>query len=68
MKILLDVKDDKVFFFMELLKNFKFVKAEPISLEKEDTLENIKIGVEELNKIKKGRLKAIPINELLNEL
>lgn len=30
MKILLDIKDSKAAFFMELLKNFSFVKAEPL--------------------------------------
>ena len=30
MKVLLDIKDDKADFFMELLKNFSFVKAKPL--------------------------------------
>lgn len=29
MKLLLDIQDDKVSFFMELLKNFKYVTAKP---------------------------------------
>lgn len=31
MKILLDIKDNKASFFMELLKNFNFVRTEPIN-------------------------------------
>lgn len=32
MKILLDVKDNKEAFMMELLNSFKFVKAEPFAM------------------------------------
>lgn len=30
MKVLLDIQDNKAVFFMEVLKNFSFVKAQPI--------------------------------------
>ncbi len=30
MKLLLEIKDNKAAFFMELLKNFSYVKAKPI--------------------------------------
>jgi hypothetical protein len=33
MKVLLDVKESKALFFMELLKSFSFVKARPITNE-----------------------------------
>ena len=31
MKVLLDIQDEKAPFFMEVLENFKFVKAEPLT-------------------------------------
>jgi hypothetical protein len=31
MKILLDIKESKVLFFMELLNNFSFVKSRPVT-------------------------------------
>lgn len=67
MKVLLDIKDDKVPFVMEVLKNFKFVKAEPLS-EKEEIIEDIKQAVLNLKLVRAGKLKARPAKELLNEL
>jgi hypothetical protein len=68
MKILLDIKDDKVAFIMELLNNFKFVKAEPLTPYKAEVLKNVKEAVEEMKLIKEGKLKGIPAKELLDEL
>ena len=68
MKILLDIKDNKAAFIMELLKNFKFVKAKPLTPYKAEVLEGIKEAVEEMKLIKKGKLKGTPAEDLLNEL
>ena len=67
MKVLLDIKDEKAPFVMEVLKNFKFVKTEPLT-EKEEILEDIKQAVKEVNQIRAGKRKGIPIEELLHEL
>jgi hypothetical protein len=68
MKIILDVKDDKASFMMEVLKNFKDVKATQLTAYKADVLEGIKEAVEEVKLIKQGKLKGIPAKDLLNEL
>jgi hypothetical protein len=68
MKIILDVKDTKASFMMEVLKNFKDVKATPLTNYKADILEGIKEAVEEVKLIKRGQLKGIPAKDLLNEL
>ena len=68
MKIILDVKDNKASFMLEVLKNFKDVKARPLTNYKADVLEGIKEAVEEVNLIKQGKLKGIPAKDLLNEL
>ncbi len=68
MKIILEIRDDKVAFVMELLKNFKFVKARPLSPYKAEVLEGLKDAVEEINQIKAGKKKAQPLSEFLNEL
>ncbi len=39
MKVLLDIKDAKASFVMELLRNFSFVKAEPLTPGKAEVLE-----------------------------
>ena len=66
-QIVLAVKDKKVAFFMELIKNFDFIKVEQPDSD-EHIKANIKQGVKELNLIKKGKLKARPIKQLLDEL
>ncbi len=68
MKVIVDIKDSKAEFFMELLKSFSFVKASPITPYKAEILEELKEAVENLNLVKKGKLKARPAKDLLNEL
>ena len=68
MKVILDIKDDKAAFFMELLKNFSFVKAKPITPNKAEVLEELKEAVEELSQVKAGKKKAQPLSEFLGEL
>ena len=68
MKVLLDIKDTKAQFVMELLKSFSFVKAKPLTPYKADILEGIKDAVEEMKMIKSGKLKARNAEDLFNEL
>jgi len=68
MKVLVDVRDNKADFIMELLNNFSFVKAKTISPAKAQLIEDIKEAVENLNLVKQGKLKARPAKDLLNEL
>lgn len=68
MKILIDIPDAKASFFMELLKNFKFVKARQLTPYSAEVLENLKEAVEEVNQIKAGKKKAQPLSEFLSEL
>lgn len=58
MKIILDIKDSKAPFILELLKNFKFVKAKPLSPYKEKVFSDLKTAVEEMKLIKAGKLKG----------
>jgi hypothetical protein len=68
MKVLLDIKDEKAAFFMEVLKNFSFVKAKPVTAEKSLLLKEIEEAVHNVNLAKQGKLKPKPLSELLNEL
>ena len=68
MKILLDIKDDKAAFIMELLQNFKFVKTRVIPPEKAQVLEGLLEAAEEVNQVKSGKKKSQPLNEFLNQL
>jgi len=71
MEIVLDIKDKtKVPFLMELLKSLPYVKVKTknIPAKKPLLLEELQQAVEELKLIREGKLKGIPINELLDEL
>jgi hypothetical protein len=68
MKILLDVKDSKAPFVMELLKSLSFIKAKPLSPYKAKVLSDVKEAVDEMVLIKKGKLKVRNAEDLFNEL
>ncbi len=68
MKVILDIKDSKAQFVMELLKNLSFVKAKPLTPYKEEVLEGIKQAVEEMKLIRAGKLKGRKAEDFLNEL
>lgn len=68
MKVMLDIKDSKADFVMELLNNLSFVKTTPVSPHKKKVLKDLKQAVEEMKLIKSGKLKARNARELINEL
>ena len=68
MKILLDIKDSKGSFVMELLSNLKFVKVKPLTPYKAEVLEGISQAAKEMRQIKAGKLKGISAKDLLNDL
>lgn len=69
MKFILEINENKVAFFLEILKNFKFVKkVTPLSDSKAILIQDIQESIHELKDIKSGKIKGIPANNLLNEL
>lgn len=68
MKILLDIKDDKAAFILELLNNFKYVKTKQLTASQAEMLFDLREAVEELNEIKAGNKKGVPLKEFLSEL
>jgi hypothetical protein len=68
MKILLDINDNKAYFFMEVLKNFSFAKATPITDSKALFLKEFKDTVEEVKLANKGEIKLQSAKNLLIEL
>jgi hypothetical protein len=53
MKLLLDIEDDKASFIVEMLKNFKYVKAKPLTAYKSGVLEGLKEGIDEMQQLNK---------------
>lgn len=68
MKVLIEIRDNKAAFVMELLNSLSFVKAQPISDEKAELIEEIREAVKNVKLVKQGKLIAKPLNELLREL
>ena len=68
MKILLDVKDSKAAFFMEILKNFSFVKATTLTNSKAEFLQEFKEAVNEVKLAKDGKIKLQSARDFLDEL
>lgn len=68
MKVILDIKDSKAAFVMELLSSLSFVKARPLSDENAVLVDEIKEAVKDLKLVRQGKLKARPARDLINEL
>jgi hypothetical protein len=68
MKILLDIKDDKAPFIIELLNNFKFVKTQPLTSDKAEAIEGLRHAIQQVNDDKRGKIRLKSARQLLDEL
>ncbi len=65
-EIVLEVKEEKYRFFIELIKNLDFVSVKSPS--KKELLLNIAKGMQEAALAEKGKIKSRPAKSFLNEL
>ena len=68
MKVLLDIKDNKAQFVLELLRNLSFVKTKPLTDEKAQLMGEIREAVENLKLVRKGKKKVRSAKDILNEI
>ena len=68
MIVLLEIKDDKAPYLIEVLKNLSFVKTTTLTKAKARFFEELKEAVEDVKAIRKGRMKGRPAKKLINEL
>lgn len=68
MKIVVEVKESKVEFLLELLRNLPFVKSATVNTEKETVLGSVRTAVEQMKQVKAGKIKGRPVQALLDEL
>ena len=80
--ITLKIKDSKLSFFKELVRNLDFAKVEKVEQgdmeedeeeeykepTKEEIKENIRQGLREVKMIEEGKMKPIPLKDLLKEI
>jgi hypothetical protein len=69
-QVTLHIPDSNYHFFIELAKSLQFVKKIESTNEpkKKQVLQNIKVGLDEVQLFKKGKLKTTPAKDFLNAL
>ncbi len=68
-QVTLHVENDKYQFFMELISNLNFVQIEEDQEDsKEEIIENLKQGFQEMKYYKEGKSKGTLLKDFLNEL
>ncbi len=68
MKVLLDIKDNKAFHLMEVLKSLPYVKTKQLTDAKAQLMSDIREAVEEMKLIRSGKKEARNAEDFLNEL
>ncbi len=68
MKVLLEIKDSKAEFVLELLNSLFFVKAKPVNETKQQILDDLKEAVHNVNLAKQGKIKLKSARQLFDEL
>jgi hypothetical protein len=68
MKYLLEVKDSKVAFILELLQSFSYVKTKALTHEEAEILNDLSEAFNEVELHRQGKIKLKSANDLLNEL
>lgn len=68
MKLLLDINDNQASFFIEVLKNFSFVKTTQLTESKAEFLDDLKNSVDEIKLAKEGEIELQSAKDLINEL
>ncbi len=68
MKIIVDIPDNKASFFMEVLKNFSFVKSKAITNDEyESTVKDLKSSLAELDSSKATFVTVDELDDLLEK-
>ena len=66
MKVVLNVKDDKVALFLEVLRNYSYVKLDRETAKKARILASVKSGLEEVKRAERGEIKLQTAQEWLD--
>lgn len=68
MEFLVSVPKDKAKLMQGLLESISFAKVLPLTKDKTQRVSNMLEAIAELNEIKLGRRKAVPMKQVLDEL
>lgn len=68
MKLILDIEDSKAAFLLELLQSYPHVRVKSLTPAKAQFLGQLSEAVNFVNEVKKGKQKARPLKDLLDEV
>ena len=67
-RVVLDIPDDKINFFMELVNNLGFKKVQRLSKEQKEFVDDLKNSLNEVELHRQGKIKLQSARDFLNEL
>jgi len=67
-RIVIDIPDNKINFFLELIRNLGFKKVQKLSLEDKEFVEGTKKSLEQVEQHLKGEVKLKTAEQLADEL
>ncbi len=67
-RVVLDIPDNKINFFMELVNNLGFKKVQRLSEEQKQFVDDLKDSLNEVKLHRQGKIKLQTARDFLNEL
>lgn len=67
-RVVIDIPDSKINFFLELVKNLGFKKVRRLSDEQKVFVDNLKHSLEQVKQHRDGKIKLQSADDILNEL
>jgi len=67
-RVVLDIPDNKINFFMELVNNLGFKKVQKLSAKQKGFVDDLKHSLNEVELHKQGKIKLQSARDFLNEL
>ena len=67
-RVVLDIPDNKINFFMELVNNLGFKKVKRLSKEQKEFVDDLQDSLNEVELHRQGKIKLQPVRDFLNEL
>jgi inorganic pyrophosphatase len=67
-RIVIDIPDNKLSFFMELVNNLGFKKVKQISQGQKQFIDDLQHSLEQVKQHQEGKIKLQPAKDFLNEL
>jgi len=67
-RVVIDIPDNKLNFFMELINNLGFKKVKKLSTEQKEFVDDLQHSFEQVKQHREGKIKLQSAREFLNEL